>query len=90
MLLIVRSLAPVALACASVALAVPAAASDAPQVKKAPDPNEVVCVSEPELGSRLVRHKTCMTRAQWTERARNDRDVVDRSQASRCQQQAGC
>lgn len=58
--------------------------------KKVLDPNEVTCVSEPELGSRLVRHRTCMTRAQWAERRAADRQSVERAQSTPCVRGAGC
>ncbi|OYX38644.1 hypothetical protein [Sphingomonas sp.] len=58
--------------------------------KKTLDPNETICVSEPELGSRLVRHRTCMTRAQWAERRAADRQAVERAQSAPCVRGAGC
>lgn len=66
------------------------AAEDDSKARKAPDPDEVVCVSEPELGSRLVRRRTCMTRAQWAERRLQDRQTVERSQVQTCARGAGC
>lgn len=66
------------------------AGEDDSKARKVPDPNEVVCVSEPELGSRLVRRRQCMTRAQWAERRANDRQVVERAQVQTCARQAGC
>lgn len=78
---------------ALIGLTLPATAFAADQdskVRKTPDPEEVVCVSEPELGSRLVRHRTCMTRAQWAERRLQDRQTVERSQVQTCTRQAGC
>ncbi len=42
-------------------------AADQPPVKKAPDPNRVVCRDEPDTGSRFNK-RTCMTQAQWDDR----------------------
>jgi hypothetical protein len=49
--------------------ATPAAAPPAKAVKKArvASPDDVICHSELETGSRLDTHRTCMTRLQWTE-----------------------
>ena len=47
------------------------------------NPNEMVCKNETETGSRLARKKVCMTRAQYEERRMLDRDMIERSQASR-------
>lgn len=59
-----------------------AAASDEGSKKR--DPNEVVCKRETILGSRLASKKVCMTRSQWAERARLDREAVERAQKSAC------
>jgi hypothetical protein len=47
------------------------------------DPNAIICKRTTDLGTRLPRKKVCMTRAQHTERRLLDRDMVERSQASR-------
>ncbi|HEX8258330.1 MAG TPA: hypothetical protein VF589_11925 [Allosphingosinicella sp.] len=47
------------------------------------DPNEIVCRRSNDHSSRLDRKKVCMTRAQYEERRMLDRDMVERSQASR-------
>jgi hypothetical protein len=52
--------------------------------KKARDPNETVCEQEDVLGSRLATRRVCMTRAQWAEKRRDDRALVDRSQTQLC------
>jgi hypothetical protein len=49
----------------------------------APDPNEMVCRSVEDTGSRLSRSRICMTRAQWTEHLRGTRQNVERSQNNR-------
>jgi len=52
--------------------------------KKTRDPNETVCEQEEVLGSRLASRRVCMTRAQWAEKQRDDRALVDRSQTQQC------
>ena len=52
--------------------------------KKTRDPNETVCEEEEVLGSRLATRRVCLTRAQWAEKRRDDRALVDRSQTQLC------
>lgn len=47
------------------------------------DPNERVCRSEQDIGSRLRTHRTCATRAQWAEHIRQERQYVERAQTNR-------
>ena len=47
------------------------------------DPNEVVCVNESEIGSRVSRHRVCRTRAEWDEARRQARNSVERAQNER-------
>jgi len=54
------------------------------------DPDEVVCERQEILGSRLASKKICMTRAQWEEQKRSDRDLVSGSQLKRCNGTIGC
>ena len=51
--------------------------------KKTPDPNEVVCEKQRDTSSRLVSHKVCMTRSEWTEQRRLDRQEIDKAQTLR-------
>lgn len=44
------------------------------------DPNEIVCVNQAEIGSRLSRRRVCRTRAQWDELAVQTRRVIERVQ----------
>ena len=44
------------------------------------NPNEKICESIVPLGSRLATKKVCATRAEWEERRRLDREVVDQAQ----------
>lgn len=46
------------------------------------DPNRMICKTEPVLGSRLAKNKTCMTAQQWEEQRRLSRMEIDRSQAN--------
>lgn len=80
-----------ALALASLGSA-PALAQDAQQqqqqeqqqtTRKAADPNEVVCEKQQETGSRLGSERVCMTRSQWAEQRRLDRQDIERAQTSR-------
>lgn len=63
---------------ATVPMAAPAAAPTQP--KTAYDPNERVCESIPELGSRLAKRRVCATRAEWEERKRQDRQAIEQIQ----------
>ncbi|MEQ1547658.1 MAG: hypothetical protein ABL918_03300 [Chakrabartia sp.] len=54
------------------------------QDKKKIDLNEMVCRSDPILGSRLAKRRTCMTRAQWIEQRALDRQSIERVQRSAC------
>jgi hypothetical protein len=55
-------------------------ASAKPRDDKDRDPNKVVCEKQEVLGSRLATRRVCMTRAEWTEKRRADRDMVQKSQ----------
>lgn len=45
---------------------------------------EVVCKKEEVLGSRLAMKKTCLTRLQWAEQERQNRDQVLKLQTEGC------
>ena len=74
-------------------ISLPAAAQTAPQapatVKQgAPnhnvgDPNERICENLTIVGSRLSKKRVCATRAEWAERKREDRQVIDQAQQGR-------
>jgi hypothetical protein len=70
-------------AVAMLAAAVPVRAEDTTSSKKQKDPNEIVCEKTEVLGSRLAKKKICMTRAQWAEQRRLNRQEVDKVQISR-------
>ncbi|MDO8295903.1 MAG: hypothetical protein Q7T19_05610 [Caulobacter sp.] len=61
------------------------AASPAPAAVAAPpakaDPNQRICKTAPVIGRR-VPSRTCMTRAEWEERARIDRQDLEAAQRS--------
>lgn len=47
------------------------------------DPNEIVCVKEAEIGSRLAHRRICRTRAEWEEHHRQLRQAIDKAQADK-------
>ena len=59
----------------------PQPASQSP--KKAPDPNEIVCEKQHDTGSRLMMHKVCMTRFEWAEQRRLNRQDIEKIQVQR-------
>ena len=93
---------PILLVATLAALAASAALAQAPQAppqqqrSASPndglDPNEIICRSESEVGSRLRRHRTCVTRAQWAEQMRQSRQYVEKAQTNRiwCQEGVVC
>ena len=60
-----------------------AVAGDSKKQTATKDPNAIVCKNQTETGSRLARKKVCMTRAQMEEQRMMNRDMIERSQASR-------
>ncbi len=56
-------------------------ASTAPApASNSPDPNEVICHSEQQIGS-LFPRRTCHTRREWDEMRRNSQDYIRDIQA---------
>ena len=51
--------------------------------RKAADPNEVVCEKQQDTGSRLTSERVCMTRSQWAEQRRLDRQEIEKAQTER-------
>lgn len=47
------------------------------------DPNEVICRSEPAIGSRLRGVRRCASRAQWDEQRRLERQYAEKAQTNR-------
>jgi hypothetical protein len=55
-----------------------ARADPPPQTKSvAADPNERVCEDVIVTGSRLAKKRFCGTRAEWKEKQKQDRDVIE-------------
>ena len=44
------------------------------------DPNEVVCVREQAIGSRIATRRVCRTRAEWEQHQAEFKQEVDRAQ----------
>jgi hypothetical protein len=64
-------------------LAVPTAAqAPAGTARTAPnnDPDQIVCISQAQIGSRLRQQRVCRTRAEWAEHQRQYRNSVERAQ----------
>ena len=59
------------------------APSTGQQAADAPNPNEMICRSVEDTGSRLSRSRICMTRSQWAEQNRTTRQNVERTQNNR-------
>ena len=57
--------------------------TDAAKSAKTRDPNRTICETSLETGSRLAKRRVCMTAAEWDERRRQDRQLVDRAQVQR-------
>jgi hypothetical protein len=70
-------------AAAAIVSGAPALAQKDTRPANARDPNEVVCEKQEVLGSRVAAKKVCMTRAEWAERRRLDRQELDRVQVAR-------
>ena len=66
----------------AIAAAAPAAGEDAARMAK--DPDQKVCEDITIVGSRLAVKRVCATRAQWAEKRRRDRELVDQAQKSPC------
>jgi hypothetical protein len=47
------------------------------------NPNEVVCERQSVIGTRLAHRKVCMTRSQWQDAKRQDREAVEKAQMQR-------
>jgi invasion protein IalB len=47
------------------------------------NPSEVVCEKQEVTGSRLAHRRVCMTRSQWNDARRQDRQAVEKVQTER-------
>jgi hypothetical protein len=55
-----------------------------PQASKATaGADEVICERQVVIGSRLAHRKVCMTRSQWEDARRQDREAVEKAQMQR-------
>lgn len=75
-----------AIATASLLIAVPASAQTAPaapapssssSTDKAKDPNRIICERQDEIGSRLGGGKVCHTAAEWDQLRKANREQVE-------------
>jgi hypothetical protein len=67
------------------------AAQAQPGAVTSPNQSETVCQKVEVLGSRLSTKSICMTRAEWAQRRKDDREAVERAQTQRgCKMEAGC
>jgi hypothetical protein len=48
-----------------------------------PDVSEVICERQSVIGSRLAHRKVCMTRSQWDDARRQDRQATEKVQTQR-------
>jgi hypothetical protein len=53
-------------------------------VSAAGDPAQVICEKVDEIGTRLGSKRVCMTRAEWAEQKRQNRETVEKAQQTRC------
>jgi len=78
-------------AAAAMISAVPVLAQkDDQSASKERDPNQVVCEKVEVLGSRVSTKRVCMTRSEWAERRRLERQEIDRAQVARGVSCDGC
>jgi hypothetical protein len=67
------------------------AVQEQPGAVKVANPTEIVCERIEEIGSRLASHRVCMTRAEWAQRRKDDREAVERAQTQRgCKADTEC
>lgn len=57
--------------------------SSSPAEGSATSPNDMICRTQGETGSRLQRSRVCRTRAQWDEQRRDNRQALERTQNTR-------
>lgn len=48
------------------------------------DPSQVICEKVEQIGTRLSNSRVCMTRSQWAEQRRLNRQEVEKAQQTRC------
>jgi len=48
------------------------------------DPAQIICEKVEQIGTRLSNSRTCMTRSEWAEQRRLNRQEVEKAQQTRC------
>jgi hypothetical protein len=62
-----------------------------PGAVRGANPTEIVCERVEVIGSRLASNRICMSRAEWAQRRKDDREQVERAQTQRgCQLDTEC
>ena len=62
-----------------------------PGAVKGPDQTETLCEKVEILGSRLSTRSVCMTRAEWAQKRRDDKEAIEKAQMQRgCKADSGC
>jgi hypothetical protein len=74
---------------AFLALASTAALAEEPKQDDAAKQNKMICRVEADTGSRLSGTRVCLTREQWAERKRHDREAAERAQTSQMNRSGG-
>lgn len=68
---------------ASASIAVAQSAASPPQTNRPKlDPNQRICEDVTQVGSRIATKRICATRAEWAEKRKQDKEVVDDAQRS--------
>jgi len=49
------------------------------------DPARIICEKVEQIGTRIGSKRVCMTAAEWAEQRRQNREVVEHAQQTRCQ-----
>ena len=78
-----RTMAVLAAVLVSGAAALAQEPAAAPVTKRAGpngNPDQMVCINQSEIGSRLRTRRVCRTRAEWAAHQRDTRDQVDKAQ----------
>jgi hypothetical protein len=58
----------------------PAAAPSTQRAGPNGNPDQIICINQSEIGSRLRTRRVCRTRAEWAAHRRDMRDQVDKAQ----------
>jgi hypothetical protein len=53
------------------------------------DPTQTICEKVEEIGTRLSAKRVCMTRAEWAEQRRRNREEIEKAQQTRCNGEGG-